>query len=214
VNRKREIKSPEERRGELIKAARELFIEQGYEQTTMSSIAGRANVAQGTSYIYFRSKQDLLIAIMRDLLEALSDRIRRLADRTDLPAPAVLRQAMDDCLTLVGAEPRLVEALYLKANFSLPSQLLEQFAPMLLPIITGIIERGVDEGSLKVTCPRIAADFLWTVGYRLFEMEAQYQITRAKGAAVNPDDPTTSELQKAFWEFAAQGIGVSHVQSK
>lgn len=201
VSQKRVIKPPEERRSELLNAARELFLEQGYEQTTMSDIARRANVAQGTSYIYFSSKQEMLLAIMRDLLETFGETIRRLAGRTDLPAQAVLRQAMDECLALVSQESRLVEAVYLKANYSLPSQLLEQSAPTLLPVITAIIERGVREGSLKVTHPRIAADFLWTVGYRLFEMQAQQRL--APGAPTH----AVEELQDAFWEFVAQGLG-------
>jgi AcrR family transcriptional regulator len=203
------IKPPDERRRELMNAARELFIEQGYEQTTMSSVARRAGVAQGTSYIYFASKQELLMAIMRELLETLAGVIGRLAERTDLPAPAVLRQAVNDCLTLVCQESRLVEAVYLKANYSLPSQLLDQVAPMLMPVITSVIERGVSEGSLKVTHPRLAADFLWTVGYRMFELMAQQQFAAGKGALAEPGAPAIAEMQAAFWEFVSQGLGMS-----
>jgi AcrR family transcriptional regulator len=161
--------------------------------------------------IYFSSKQNVLMAIMRELLEALAEVIRGLAERTDLPAPAVLRQAMADCFTLVSQESRLIEAVYLKANYSLPSQLLEQPAPMLLPVITLIIERGVREGSLTVTHPRVAADFRWTVGYRLFEMMAQQQMGRDTGTAAGPPAPTIAELHSAFWEFVAQGLGVLQI---
>lgn len=196
----RVIKPAEERRRELIDAARELFMELGYEAATMSSIAKRAGVAQGTAYIYFESKQDILMAIMRELLETMAEVIRQVAERTDLPAPALLQQAMTDCFTRVGEEARLVEAIILQANYSLPSQLQEQFAPTVLPIITAIIERGVQEGSLHVTHPRLAAEFLWTTGYRLFELQAQQRFGREPQA-------TVSELQAAFWEFVSQGLG-------
>ncbi|HLN61860.1 MAG TPA: TetR/AcrR family transcriptional regulator [Symbiobacteriaceae bacterium] len=209
----RVIKPADQRRMELMNAARELFIEQGYEQTTMSNIAKRANVAQGTSYIYFSSKQEILMAIMREMLETLAEAIQSLADRTDLPAPAVLRQSMNHCLTLVSQQTPVVEAVFLRANYSLPSQLLEQIAPTLLPIITSIIENGVREGSMKVTHPRLAADFLWTAGYRMFEMQAQQQFGRVQGDAANPHTPTISDLQDAFWEFVAQGLGVSESQT-
>ncbi|HWI51342.1 MAG TPA: TetR/AcrR family transcriptional regulator [Symbiobacteriaceae bacterium] len=211
MGQRRVIKPADERRKELIDAARALFMEQGYEQTTMSNIAERANVAQGTFYIYFSSKQDVLLAIMRELLEALGEIIRGLAERTDLPAPAVLRQAMADCFTLVRQESRLVEAVYLQANYSLPAQLVEHSAPMLLPVITSIIERGVREGSLRVTHPRIAADFLWTAGYRLFEIAAQQQIASGKGAPVAPETPSFAALEQAFTEFIAHGLGVQRI---
>ncbi len=202
MGQRRVIKPADERRKELIDAARELFLEQGYEQTTMNNIAQRAGVAQGTFYIYFSSKQDVLMAIMQELLEAVCGTILRLAERTDLPAPAVLRLAMEECLTVVNQEARLVEALYLKANYSLPSQLVEQMAPRLLPVIVAILERGVREGSMKVTNPAITADFLWTIGYRMFELAAR-QRTGDGGT------PTASEVQTAFWQFAAHGLGVS-----
>ena len=209
----RVIKPADQRRMELMNAARELFIEQGYEQTTMSNIAKRANVAQGTSYIYFSSKQEILMAIMREMLGTLAEAIQTLAERTALPAPMILRQAMNHCLTLVSQETPLVEAVLLRANYSLPSQLLEQIAPTLLPIITSIIEKGVREGSMKVTHPRLAADFLWTVGYRMFEMQAQQQFGQVHGDAANPPTPTISDLQDAFWEFVVQGLGVSESQA-
>lgn len=209
LGKRRVVKPPDERRQELVNAARELFIKQGFELTTMSQIAERAGVAQGTFYIYFKSKQDVLMAIMQELLGACGNVIRSLAERTDLSVPAILRQALADCFTLVIQEPRLVEAVYLQANYSLPVQLLDQLAPMLLPVITAIIERGVREGSLKVTQPRVAADFLWTVGYRVFEMAAQQRLAQGKGEPLSPGAPTMAELQEAFWEFVSQGLGVS-----
>ncbi|MDB4895762.1 MAG: hypothetical protein JWN15_2024 [Firmicutes bacterium] len=172
----------------------------------MSDIAKRANVAQGTFYIYFSSKQDVLAAIMRELLEELGGIIRGLAERTDLPPLAALRQAMENCLARMSQQSRLVEAVYLQANYSLPAQLLEEYAPALLPAVTSIIERGVREGSMRVTHPRIAADFLWSVGYRFFETAAQQQM--AQGRAPAADSPAIADLQAAFWEFVLQGLGV------
>jgi AcrR family transcriptional regulator len=208
VGQKRVVKPPDERRRDLIDAARALFIELGYEQTSMSDIAKRANVAQGTFYIYFSSKQEVLAAIMRELVEELGSIIRGLAERSDLPALAVLHQAMEDCLERLSHEARLVEAVYLKANYSLPAQLREEYAPTLLPAVTSIIERGVSEGSMRVTHPRIAADFLWTVGYRFFETAAQQQMGPAG------ESPSISDLQEAFWEFVLQGLGVREAGNK
>jgi AcrR family transcriptional regulator len=205
---KRVIKPPDERRRELIDAARQLFIEQGYEQTAMSDIAKRANVAQGTFYIYFDSKQDVLVAIMRELLQELCAIMGGLAERTDLPPLALLQLAMQECVARVSHESRLVEAIYLKANYSLPAQLLDEYAPMLLPTVAALLERGVREGILHVSHPRIAADFLLSVGYRFFETAVQQQMAQAKVGALKLDSPAFQELQTAFWEFVLHGVGV------
>lgn len=191
----------------MIDAARALFIELGYEHTAMSDIAQRANVAQGTFYIYFSSKQDVLAAIMRELLAEVGGIIQGLSGRTDLPATATLRLAMEQCLERMSHESRLVEAVLLKANYTLPSQLIEEYVPQLLPAITAIIERGVAEGSMRVTHPRIAADFLWTVGYRFIETAVQQQV--ALGSMPGTGGSPTSDLQQAFWEFILQALGVT-----
>ena len=60
------------RREELLSAAREVLSQNGYERTTVSSIATRANVAQGTFYLYFPSKEALPGALALQFSEALA----------------------------------------------------------------------------------------------------------------------------------------------
>lgn len=60
----RTVKPPEERRREIIGAARFLFAERGYDGTSVSAIVARAGVAQGTFYLYFPSKDHVLAAVL------------------------------------------------------------------------------------------------------------------------------------------------------
>src|SRR3712207_8615846 len=59
------------RREQLLAAARAELAEHGYERTTVSSIATRANVAQGTFYLYFPSKEALPGALAARLSYAM-----------------------------------------------------------------------------------------------------------------------------------------------
>src|SRR3712207_4850441 len=61
------------RRDQLLTAAREVLAKNGYERTTVSSIATRANVAQGTFYLYFPSKEALPGALAEQLCAAMGD---------------------------------------------------------------------------------------------------------------------------------------------
>src|SRR5215468_10195601 len=56
-------KPPEERRDELMNAARRLFLKQGVGPTTIEQITSGAGVAKGTFYLYFSSKEDVLAAL-------------------------------------------------------------------------------------------------------------------------------------------------------
>ncbi len=69
------------RREELLAAAREVLAQNGYERTTVSSIASRANVAQGTFYLYFPSKEALPGALALELSNALGAATARVNER-------------------------------------------------------------------------------------------------------------------------------------
>ena len=61
------------RRDQLLTAAREVLARNGYERTTVSSIATKANVAQGTFYLYFPSKEALPGALAEQLSSAMGE---------------------------------------------------------------------------------------------------------------------------------------------
>lgn len=63
-------------RGGLIVAARDAFEERGFNDTTMSEVAARAGVSHGTVYVYFESKQELLGAVVNQLLDEVGDYLR------------------------------------------------------------------------------------------------------------------------------------------
>lgn len=56
----------DQRRDRILQAAREVFFEEGYGAATMSMIAARLGGSKGTLYAYFKSKEDLLEAIVSD----------------------------------------------------------------------------------------------------------------------------------------------------
>lgn len=68
-----------EKRGQLEEAALALFAERGYRATSIEDIAAKARMAVGGFYLHFRSKRQLLLALMDELLEHL--------DRLELRLP-------------------------------------------------------------------------------------------------------------------------------
>ena len=84
------------RREQLLTAAREVLALNGYERTTVSSIATRAKVAQGTFYLYFPSKEALPGALAEQVHEALG----AATDRVTADAADNLEDAVE---ALVGA---------------------------------------------------------------------------------------------------------------
>jgi AcrR family transcriptional regulator len=76
------------RREQIIDATRALFEQQEFVGVTVAAVARRAGLAKGTVYLYFRSKEELFLALLLDrlgpLFDALSVSFRAAADAGDL----------------------------------------------------------------------------------------------------------------------------------
>lgn len=80
-------RAPQQKRGRdrvaaLMAAATELFVEKGFDATTMTEIAAKAGAAIGTLYLFFPTKQAMAQAILAQNAEALSAELDDLRDRT------------------------------------------------------------------------------------------------------------------------------------
>lgn len=71
TKRRASRKSPEERTADILKAAREVFAERGFNETVMSEIAERAGVVEGSIYRYFRNKRDLMFRMAEAWFEEM-----------------------------------------------------------------------------------------------------------------------------------------------
>ena len=58
------VKEPEVRKNEILDAAEQLFTVKGYEAATVNDILSAVNIAKGTFYYYFKSKEDVLDALV------------------------------------------------------------------------------------------------------------------------------------------------------
>ena len=72
------VKKPDERRKDILQAARELFKTKEYEKATMKDLMDKLNIAKGTIYHYFSSKEDLLESVVEDLIDEELNRKKEL----------------------------------------------------------------------------------------------------------------------------------------
>lgn len=70
------------RRAQLLQAAREIFVAQGYHATAMADIAERAGVSKPVLYQHFSSKLELYLALLEEQIDRLIQRIRTVLSTT------------------------------------------------------------------------------------------------------------------------------------
>ena len=76
------------RREEILTAARRVFAERGFRGTTIADIAEAANIALGTIYLYFPSKEAVFAALNQQLAELITAAV------TDVPEPVSLEETV------------------------------------------------------------------------------------------------------------------------
>lgn len=87
VLKRRTVKPTEQRHREILDAAKALFSQRGFHETTVEDVATAAGVAKGTIYLYFDSKEHLLLALKRRFMDGLVEQL------TEVIADAVERLA-------------------------------------------------------------------------------------------------------------------------
>ena len=146
----------------LVSAAERAFLSQGVADTPVSDIAKAAGVAQGTFYLYFDSKDDIVVAVVDRLVETV---IASLEKAVAGPAGSAIEEfrglcaALGDLTSVPGADG-LVEFMHAPQNRALHDRLADQLSPRLVPIVQQVIERGIAQGVFSVPDPRAAAWFV------------------------------------------------------
>ena len=111
-------------RDQLIEAATALFLEQGFAKTTIQQIADRAGISKGAVYLHFRSKSQLLIAIMKNLGDSIVEQVERIADREDLSPREQLHAQLRYHFEEVLEHQQLMEVYLKEADISIDNELL------------------------------------------------------------------------------------------
>lgn len=152
-----------DKRERILRAAIRVFARKGFYSTRVSEIAKAAGVADGTIYLYFKNKDDVLISIFQDritkLLEVLTQAVAEQPTFEDK-----LRACIELQLGLLGDSRELAEVV--TVNLRQSSRLLKQYgAPLFgryLETLAGVFEEGQAAGIVRSdAAPRVLARALW-----------------------------------------------------
>ena len=155
----RVVKKPEERRRELISAARELYEAGSYKQVTMQDLMDKLGIAKGTIYHYFPSREALFEAVVEDIIE--EDLERRRALVAEAPGTALEKlRALLTAGSLADQHPGILDDLHDAANVGMHTRLLAVAVERQAVLIGRLIRQGCDEGVFHTDHPRECAEFL------------------------------------------------------
>ena len=165
----RVVKDPEVRKTEILDAAEALFYTKGYMHTTIIDILESVNIAKGTFYYYFPSKEEVMDAIVMRLLDREVNRARSIADNEDMTALEKFSALILGQDESNPEKEKAVEMIKQVPNAQMTQKKFIESINQLSPIMEEVARQGIDEGTFHTEYPREAIEFLLVTSQTMFD---------------------------------------------
>lgn len=148
-------------RAKLVDVARQLFAKKGVEDTTMNDIAVASRKGRRTLYTYFKSKEQIYMAVVESELEMLSDRLKEAAGKTMSPDKKILELIMThlDTIKMVVYRNGTLRASFFRDIWRVEA-VRKHFDQNEIVLFRHILEEGKMQGYFDIDNVDITADIL------------------------------------------------------
>ena len=201
----RVVKEAEERKKEILDVAEAFFMTKGYEATGTNDILNAVGIARGTLYYHFKSKEEILDAVIERFSEKLAVQTRAVAANKEIPVfdRIALSVIAMNSNTELGRE--LTEQMHKPQNALLHQKSQKKLLSLINPIISGLIKEAVEQGICSTDYPDEMVDMIMIYSNQAFddlaELSEEERIKKVFGFIYNVERLLCVEegsLQKAI----------------
>ena len=134
----------------ILEAAIKVFARQGFYQSTVAQIAREAGVADGTIYLYFKNKDDILVQFFNYRTKQVFDRFRAAVNQSDNSLDK-LRNLIRRHLMEFQQDPNMAVVYQVETHQSsrLAEDQIREMSQMYQDLVSDIVETGQQEGSIR-----------------------------------------------------------------
>jgi len=178
----------------ISEAAVEVFAEKGFHQARVSDISKRAGVADGTIYLYFKNKDDLLLSIFEDSMTILVNGARDELSRESCPLQKI-RSFVAFHFDQVKANRSVAEVLQVELRLS--NKFLKDYRPSKLWDYLGLLADVIREGQASGVIRKEVDPFMqmWALFGALDELGMQWVLARRRKIDL---DVATNQVAETF----------------
>jgi AcrR family transcriptional regulator len=138
------------RRSEILKSAKDIFSSAGFHNAGMEEIARRANIAKGPIYLYFPSKIELFISVIKDGLENLAKEISREVENIDDSVYKIKRAVFTYMMFFSDNQALYRILLHRELDFNDEvKEIMKDIKLSKLPQLTETIKNGIENGQIR-----------------------------------------------------------------
>ena len=138
------MKKGEKRKKMLLTIAYDMFLTQGYDNTSVDEIIEKAQIAKGTYYYYFQSKKQML----EEVIDMMIDNETKMAEqiiRTDISVPEKIVGILTSMKPTEEEQP-IKNTLFQEENVLMHHKVRKKLIDTLTPLLSEVIKEGVNEG--------------------------------------------------------------------
>ncbi|ERI09867.1 TetR/AcrR family transcriptional regulator [Aneurinibacillus aneurinilyticus] len=183
----RVIKKAEERRNEILDAADELFGQKGFDGTSTNDILEKVGIARGTLYYHFKSKENIMDALIERYTVLLLGAAKEIAADKSIPINERIIRVVMALNINDGNGKEIIEHIHKPQNALMHQKIQKVIINSVPPILTEIIREGIEQGLFSTPYP-----------YECMEMAVAYTNTIFDDDMVNMTNEERASRIQAF----------------
>jgi Transcriptional regulator len=165
------IKDGDERRKEILLTARALFVQKGYDQTSVNDILKIVDIAKGTFYYYFSSKEEVLHDIIMGIVEEGAARAEGILQDKSIPlVNRIVMAIMAQAPEFEGAL-KLAEEMHKVDNARLEQLYRKVMLKKMTTLLEGAVKEAQEQGIIHTNYPRECIESILLMGHMMFDCE-------------------------------------------
>jgi len=164
------VKEYEERRKEILETAERLFITKGYTKTTVNDILKEIGIAKGTFYHYFKSKEEVMDEIIMRIIKEDVAKAKVIVSNPNIPVLEKLFRVLIEQSPKSGdVKDKMIEQFHQPNNAEMHQKSLVQSIIHLSPVLTEVLEQGIEEGIFSTSYPQETIELLLSSAQVIFD---------------------------------------------
>jgi len=195
----RVVKEAEQRRNEILDAADELFGQKGFDGTSTNDILEKVGIARGTLYHHFKSKEDLMDALIERYSARLLGAAEEVAADKSIPVVERIIRVVTALNLSGGSSEEIMEHIHKPQNALMHQKIEKVIIRGVTPILAEIIREGIEQGLFHTPFP-----------YECMEMVVIYANTIFDDDMVEMTDEERATRMHAFFFNIERLLGVEN----
>ncbi|MDR1960926.1 MAG: TetR/AcrR family transcriptional regulator [Gracilibacteraceae bacterium] len=161
--------NPQQTISKILDVSAELFMEKGYEHTTMQDIVNGLGMSKGAIFHHFKSKEDVMNGVIQRMTELIANRATAIADDPALSVAEKMQRAILSMNISEGIGGKVITELHKPGNAQMHHTSIMNIMRMVTPILARIVEEGIREGIYNTPFPLETTEILIAASQVVFD---------------------------------------------